>query len=77
MSLAVLTAAPPKDTVEYRVLVIPNIINPILIKSRALIAPNIINTALYEKNIVCRNTNVGGQKIKEKSNSETYNLASL
>ena len=51
--------------------------NPILIKSRALIAPNIINTALYEKNIVCRNTNVGGQKIKEKSNSETYNLASL
>ena len=44
---------------------------------RVLITPNIINAALYEKNIVCRNTNADGQKIKEKSNSETYNLASL
>ena len=44
---------------------------------RVLITPNIINAALYEKNIACRNTNVDGQKIKEKSNSETYNMASL
>ena len=44
---------------------------------RVLITPNIINAALYEKNIVCRNTNADGQKIKEKSNSETYNMASL
>ena len=44
---------------------------------RVLITPNIINAALYEKNMAPRNTNVYRQKIKEKSNSETYNLASL
>ena len=44
---------------------------------RVLITPNIINAVLYEKNIACRNTNVNGQKIKEKSNSETYNMAIL
>ena len=44
---------------------------------RVLITPNIINAALYEKNIVRRNANADGQKIKEKSNSETYNMASV
>ena len=44
---------------------------------RVIITPPLINAALYEKNIACRNTNADGQKIKEKSNSETYNMASL